>query len=70
MTKSIAAAVHKVDPTLALAEVKTLDQIRDEDLSGERFSVFLYASFAAIALVAGGDRHLRRDGVLGGRAHP
>jgi putative ABC transport system permease protein len=50
MTKTISAAVHAVDPTLALSEVKTLDQIRDEDLSGERFSLLLYASFAAIAL--------------------
>ncbi len=51
MTKTIAAAVHSVDPTLALSEVKTLDQIRDRDLSGERFSLVLYASFALIALV-------------------
>jgi putative ABC transport system permease protein len=50
MTKTIAAAVHSVDPTLALARVRTLDQIRDEDLSGDRFSLLLYASFAAIAL--------------------
>jgi ABC-type antimicrobial peptide transport system permease subunit len=51
MTKTIAAAVHSVDPTVALAEVRTLDQIRDEDLSGDRFSLVLYASFAIIALV-------------------
>ncbi len=50
MTKTIAAAVHSVDPTLALARVRTLDQIRNEDLSGDRFSLLLYASFAAIAL--------------------
>lgn len=50
MTKTIAAAVHAVDPTLALADVRTLDQIKDEDLSGDRFSLLLYASFAAIAL--------------------
>jgi putative ABC transport system permease protein len=50
MTKTIAAAVHSVDPTLALSEVRTLEQIRDEDLSGDRFSLVLYASFAVIAL--------------------
>lgn len=50
MTKTVAAAIHSVDPTLALAEVRTLEQIRDEDLSGDRFSLLLYASFAAIAL--------------------
>jgi putative ABC transport system permease protein len=51
MTKTIAAAVHSVDPTVALADVRTLEQIRDEDLSGDRFSLVLYASFAIIALV-------------------
>jgi putative ABC transport system permease protein len=50
MTKTIAAAVHSVDPTLALARVQTLDEIRDRDLSGDRFSLLLYASFAVIAL--------------------
>jgi putative ABC transport system permease protein len=50
MTKTISAAVHAVDPTLALANVETLDQVRDEDLSGDRFSILLYGSFAAIAL--------------------
>ena len=54
MTKTISAAVHRVDPTLALAEVKTLEQIRDQDLSGERFAVLLFASFAAIALSLAG----------------
>ncbi|HEX8713158.1 MAG TPA: ABC transporter permease [Terracidiphilus sp.] len=51
MTKTIAAAVHAVAPTLALSEVRTLDQVREEDLSGDRFSLLLYAIFAAIALV-------------------
>jgi len=51
MTKTIAAAVHAIDPTLAMAEVRTLDQIREEDLSGDRFSLLLYAIFAAIALL-------------------
>jgi putative ABC transport system permease protein len=50
MAKTVAAAIHSVDSTLALADVRTLDQIRDEDLSGDRFSLLLYASFAAIAL--------------------
>jgi putative ABC transport system permease protein len=50
MTKTIAAAVHAVDPQGALAEVKTLDQIKSENLSGDRFSLLLYVFFAAIAL--------------------
>lgn len=54
MTKTIAGAVHSVDPNIALSDVRTLDQIRDEDLSGERFSLVLYGSFALIALVLAG----------------
>jgi putative ABC transport system permease protein len=51
MTKTITAAVHAVDPTLALSRVQTLDQIRDDDLSGDRFNLVLYVIFAAIALL-------------------
>ena len=50
MTKTIAAAVHAVDPNAALSDVETLDQIKREDLSGDRFSLLLYVFFAAIAL--------------------
>jgi putative ABC transport system permease protein len=50
MRKTIAAAVHAIDPAAALSEVKTLDQIRDEALSGDRFTLVLYVSFAVIAL--------------------
>jgi len=50
MIKTVAAAVHSVDPTLALDEIETLDQVRDEDLSGDRFNLLLYICFAALAL--------------------
>jgi putative ABC transport system permease protein len=50
MTKTIAAAVHAVDPTLALAYVKTLEEVRDDDLAGDRFGLVLFGFFAAIAL--------------------
>jgi predicted permease len=50
MTKTIAAAVHSIDPNVALSDVKTLDQIRDEALSSNRFTLLLYVSFAVIAL--------------------
>jgi len=50
MTKTVAAAIHSVDPTLALANIRTLDQVRDEDLSGNRFTLMLYVTFAVIAL--------------------
>ena len=51
MTKSIAAVVHTVDPNLALADVKTMDQIMSESLVGDRFTTVLYASFASVALL-------------------
>ncbi len=50
MQSSIAAAVHAVDPQIALAEPKTLDQIRDESLASERFTLLLFGTFAAVAL--------------------
>jgi predicted permease len=51
MTRSIAAAVHKVDPQIALATPQTMDQIRGEVLANDRFTVILFASFAAVALL-------------------
>jgi putative ABC transport system permease protein len=51
MTKSIAAAVHSVDPTIALAQPRTMDQIHDELMSGDRFTVILFVTFAAVALL-------------------
>lgn len=54
MIKTITQAVHSVDPTLALSRVETLDQLHDEDLSGDRFTLFLYLIFAVIALLLAG----------------
>jgi putative ABC transport system permease protein len=51
MSKSIAGAVHAVDPDLALAGVKTMDQIVSQSLVGDRFTTALYVSFASVALV-------------------
>jgi putative ABC transport system permease protein len=51
MTKSIAGAVHAIDPELALADVKTMDQIVSESLVGDRFTTALYVSFASVALL-------------------
>ncbi len=51
MTKSIAAAVHSIDPDLPLADVKTMDQVFDESLSSDRFAIVLYGGFAAVALL-------------------
>jgi putative ABC transport system permease protein len=42
--------VHAVDSQIALAEPKTLDQVREESLASERFTLILFASFAVVAL--------------------
>jgi putative ABC transport system permease protein len=51
MTKSVAAVVRSVDPNLPLDQVKTMDQLVDESLAGDRFSTVLFASFAGVALL-------------------
>jgi predicted permease len=51
MTKSIAAAVHSVDPVIAMDTPRTMEQVRDDVLSGDRFMLLLFATFAAIALL-------------------
>jgi putative ABC transport system permease protein len=51
MTASVAAAVHSVDPDLALDQVRTMDQLVDESLAGDRFVTLLFAGFAGAALV-------------------
>jgi putative ABC transport system permease protein len=48
--RSIAAAVHSVDPEIALAQPETLDQIREETMASERFTLILFGTFAAVAL--------------------
>jgi putative ABC transport system permease protein len=50
MVQSIAAAVHAVDPAVALAEPKTMDEVRDESMASERFTLVLFSCFAVIAL--------------------
>ena len=50
MQASIAAAVHSADPQIALAQPRTMDEIRDESLSDERFTLVLFSSFAVVAL--------------------
>ncbi len=50
MLASIAAAVHQVDPAVALAQPKTLDELRDESMASERYTLVLFTCFAAIVL--------------------
>ena len=51
LTKSISAIVESFDPNLPLANVKTMDQIIDESMAGDRFTAFLFGGFACIALL-------------------
>jgi putative ABC transport system permease protein len=51
MANSIAVAVRSVDPDLALDQVRTMDQLVDESLAGDRFVTWLFAGFAGVALV-------------------
>ncbi|HUB31032.1 MAG TPA: ABC transporter permease [Terracidiphilus sp.] len=54
MLNSISAAVHQVDPTVALAEPKTLDQVVEESMADQRFTLILFSSFAVVALFLAG----------------
>jgi putative ABC transport system permease protein len=51
MMRSIAAAVHTVDPEIALANPRTMEQVRDDVLANDRFTLILFSTFAAIALL-------------------
>jgi putative ABC transport system permease protein len=51
MTQSIAAEVRSLDPDLAMDQVRTMDQVVDEALGGDRFVTLLFAGFAGVALV-------------------
>ena len=50
MINSVSVAVHQVDSSVALAEPKTLDAVVDESMADQRFTLILFASFAAVAL--------------------
>jgi len=54
MSKTIAAAVHSVDPQIALASLRTMDQVKEEALGEDRYTMVLFASFAAVALLLAG----------------
>jgi predicted permease len=51
MFRSIANAVHSVDPQIALAEPYTMEEIKSRNLSGDRFIMTLMGCFALIALL-------------------
>jgi putative ABC transport system permease protein len=51
MIMGIAAAVNAVDSKAALALTRTMEQVHDEDLANDRFTLILFASFAVVGLV-------------------
>ncbi len=51
MVKSIAAAVHSVDPEISLGQPRSMDEVRDLVLSNDRFTLILFVTFAIVALL-------------------
>jgi putative ABC transport system permease protein len=51
LSKSIAAVIQSVDPDLPMANVKTMDQVLDDSMGGDRFGAVLFGAFAAVALL-------------------
>jgi putative ABC transport system permease protein len=54
MGKTIASAVHSVDPDIALAHLRTLDQVKEDSLGEDRYTMLLFACFALTALLLAG----------------
>jgi putative ABC transport system permease protein len=51
MARTVADAVHSVDPQIALAFLSTMDEVKDKLVAGDRFTLLLYGCFAALALL-------------------
>jgi putative ABC transport system permease protein len=51
LSKAVEAAVHSIDPQIALARLRTLDQVKEESLGEDRYTMVLFASFAVVALL-------------------
>lgn len=51
LTSSVGAAVQSLDPDVALAQVSTMEVLKDKLFIGDRFTLLLYGSFALLALV-------------------
>ncbi len=51
MLRSVAAAVHAIDPEIALRQPMSMDELRGVTLADDRFTLILFAAFAALALL-------------------
>jgi putative ABC transport system permease protein len=50
----VSAAVRSIDPDLALAQVRTMDQIVNSSIANERFGVIVFGGFGGVALILAG----------------
>jgi putative ABC transport system permease protein len=48
---AITAAVHAIDPALAISNIRPLDEVLDEDVASRRVGTTLLVGFAVFALV-------------------
>jgi putative ABC transport system permease protein len=51
LTSSLRAAVHALDPDQPLGRVTTMQQLVDNSVGSQRFSLALFGAFAAVALL-------------------
>jgi predicted permease len=51
VTSAVTAAIHSIDPAQAVIDVMTMDDVIATSLSQRRFSMFLLAAFAILALL-------------------
>jgi putative ABC transport system permease protein len=51
MIKSVQSAVNALDPQAAFALTRTMDQVHDQVLANDRFSMILFGSFAVVGLL-------------------
>jgi putative ABC transport system permease protein len=54
LSKSVAAIISSMDPDVPLTEVKTMEQLVDESLGGDRLESLLFVCFALTALLLAG----------------
>ena len=59
--RALRAAVRRLDPELALFQVRTMEQVVDNAVATPRSMAWLLSVFAMSALTAGGDRRVWRD---------
>lgn len=50
LVRDLRETIRRLDPTLALADVRIMEQVADESYSTPRFALFLVALFAGLAL--------------------